>query len=56
MLVVPPETGGAIVKNALIAIIKLAMDARYSDYEIAMMLREASDAVGQGKFFSWRYL
>jgi hypothetical protein len=41
------------VKNLLIAAIKLAMDAQYTDAEIAKLLNDAATAVGNGKFFSW---
>jgi hypothetical protein len=41
------------MKNVLVAILKLAMDAGYSDKDIVADLRTAAHFIENGKFFSY---
>lgn len=41
------------MKKLLIAAVKLAMDAQYTDEDIAKILMDAANAVGNGRFWKW---
>lgn len=41
------------MKKLLIAAVKLAMDAQYTDKDIARILQDAANAIGNGNFWKW---